>query len=72
MSLIKKFSLEVLALIIVVLQSLQDLTCLGFEGFFCFNFVDLAFHHIASKSFETFNTSQNDCLLMIKVSLGHL
>ena len=72
LSLITNPSLEFLAHIIVVLQSLQDFTYLAFKGFLCFNFVDLAVHHIASKSFETFHPSPNNCLLIIKVSLGHL
>ena len=54
----------------MVLQSAKDFTYLGFKGLLCFKFVDLAVHHIPSKSFETFKTSPNNCLLMIKVSLG--
>ena len=42
------------------------------RGFLFGTFVDLAIYHIASKSFETLHASPNDCLLMIKVSLGHL
>ena len=73
MSLIKKPSLELFGHIIVILQSPNDFTYPAFKGFLlCFNFVDLAVHHIASKSFETFHTSPNNCLLMIKVSFDHL
>ena len=68
----KKTTLELLERIIVVLQSPKDFTYVAFKGFLCFNFVFLAVHHVASKSFETFHTSPNICLLMIKVSLGHL
>ena len=71
LSLLKKTSLELLGQIIVVLQSPKDFTYLAFKGFLCFNFVYLAVHHIASKSFETFQTSLNNCLLMIKVSFDH-
>ena len=71
LSLIKNRSLEFLAHIMVVLQSQQDFTYLAFKGFLCFNFLDLAVHDIASKSFETFHTSPNNCLLMTKLSLYH-
>ena len=71
-SLIKKPSLELVGHIILVLQSRKDFTYLAFKGFLCFNFVYLAVHHIASKSFETFHTSPNNCRLMIKVSFDHL
>ena len=67
----KKPCLELVGHIIVVLQSPKDFTYVAFKGFLCFNFVYLAVHHIASKSFETFRTSLNNCLLMIKVNLGH-
>ena len=67
----KKPSLELVGHIIVVLQSQQDFTYLAFKGFLCFNFLDLAVHDIALKSFETFHTSPNNCLLMIKVSFYH-
>ena len=68
----KKPSLELVGHIIVVLQSLKDFTYVAFKGFLCFIFVYLAVHHIASKSFETFHTSPNNCLLIIKVSFDHL
>ena len=72
LSLIKKPTLELLEHIIVVLQIRKDFTYLAFKGFLCFNFVYLAVHHIASKSFETFHTSPNNCRLIIKVSFDHL
>ena len=68
----KKTTLELLEHIIVILWSPKHFTYLAFKGFLCFYIVYVAFHHIASKSFETFHTSPNNCLLMIKVNLVHL
>ena len=72
MSLIKKLSLEYFAHILVVFQGLKDFTYIAFKGLLCGNFVDLAIHHIEWTSFETFHASPNCCLLIRKLSLGHL
>ena len=72
MSLIKKLSLEYFAHILVVFQGLKDFTYIAFKGLIYGNFVDLAIHHIESTSFETFHASPNRCLLIRKLSLGHL
>ena len=72
MSLIKKFSLEYFGHISVVFQGLKDFTYIAFKGLLCGNFVDLAIHHIEWTSFETFHASPNRCLLIRKLSLGHL
>ena len=72
MSLIKKLSLEYFAHILVVFQGLKDFTYITFKGLIYGNFVDLAIHHIEWTSFETFHASPNRCLLIRKLSLGHL
>ena len=56
---------------LVLFQSLQDFTYIAFKGLLCINCLHSESHHIASKSFETFHTSPNDEVLMIKLSLGH-
>ena len=68
----KKFSLEWPSHIFVVLLSLQDFTYIAFKDLLCGNSIVLAIHHIESNSFETFHASSNHCLLMRKLTLGHL
>ena len=70
-SLLKKISLELAPIMLVLFQSLQDLTYIAFKGLLCINCLHWESHHIASKSFETFHTLPNDEVLMIKLSLGH-
>ena len=70
-SLLKKFSLELAPIILVLFQSLQDFTYIAFKGLLCINCLHSESHHIASKSFETFHPQPNDEVLMIKLSLGH-
>ena len=70
-SLLKKLSLELAPIMLVLFQSLQDFTYIAFKGLLCINGLHSESHHIASKSFETFHTSPNDEVLMIKLSLGH-
>ena len=70
--LMKKVSLEWPSRIFVVLQSLQDFTYIAFKDLLCGNSIVLAIHHIESNSFETFHASSNHCLLMRKLTLGHL
>ena len=72
LSLMKKVSLEWPSHIFVVLLSLQDFTYIAFKDLLCGNSIVLAIHHIESNSFETFHTSSNHCLLMRKLTLGHL
>ena len=68
----KKISLEWPSHIFVVLQTLQEFTYIAFKDLLCGNSVVLAIHHIESNSFETFYASSNHCLLMRKLTLGHL
>ena len=68
----EKISLEWPSHIFVVLQSLQDFTYIAFKDLLCGNSIVLAIHHIESNSFETFHASSNHCLLMRKLTLGHL
>ena len=70
-SLLKKLSLELAPIMLVLFQSLQDFTYIAFKGLLCINCLHSGSHHIASKSFETFHTPPNDEVLMIKLSLGH-
>ena len=70
-SLLKKLSLELAPIMLVLFQSLQDFTYIAFKGLLCINCLHSESHHIASKSFETFHTLPNDEVLMIKLSLGH-
>ena len=70
-SLLKKLSLELAPIMLVLFQSLQDFTYIAFKGLLCINGLHSESHHIASKSFETFHTPPNDEVLMIKLSLGH-
>ena len=70
-SLLKKLSLELAPIMLVLFQSLQDFTYIAFKGLLCINCLHSDSHHIASKSFETFQTLPNDEGLMIKLSLGH-
>ena len=56
----------------MILKSLQDFTYIAFKDLLCGNCIVLAIHHIESNSFETFHTSSNHCLLMRKLTLGHL
>ena len=70
-SLLKKLSLDQPRNILVLLQSLQDFTCLAFKGLLCINSLHSESHHIALKSIETFHTPPIDEVLMIKLSLGH-
>ena len=70
-SLLKKLSLELAPIMLVLFQSLQDFTYIAFKGLVCINCVHSESHHIASKSFETFHTPPNDEVLMIKLSLCH-
>ena len=70
-SLLKKLSLELAPIMLVLFQSLQDFTYLAFKSLLCINCLDSEIHHIESKSFETFHTPLNDEVLMIKLSLGH-
>ena len=72
LSLMKKVSLEWPSHIFVLLQSLQDFTYIAFKDLLCGNSIVLAIHHIESNSFETFHASSNHCLLMRKLTLGHL
>ena len=70
-SLLKKISLELAPIMLVLFQSLQGFTYITFKGLLCINCLHSQSHHIASKSFETFHTTPNDEVLMIKLSLGH-
>ena len=70
-SLLKKLSLELAPIMLVLFQSLQDFTYIAFKGLLCINCLHSEIHHIESKSFETFHTPPNDEVLMIKLSLGH-
>ena len=70
-SLLKKLILELAPIMLVLFQSLQDFTYIAFKGLLCINCLHSESHHMASKSFETFHTSPNDEVLMIKLSLGH-
>ena len=70
-SLLKKLSLELAPIMLVLFQSLQDFTYIAFKGLLCITCLHSESHHIASKSFETFHTTLNDEVLMIKLSLGH-
>ena len=70
-SLLKKLSLELAPIMLVLFQSLQDFTYIAFKGLLCIYCLHSESHHIASKSFETFHTPSNDEVLMIKLSLGH-
>ena len=70
-SFLKKLSLELPPIMLVLFQSLQDFTYIAFKSLFCINCLHSESHHIASKSFETFQTQANDEVLMIKLSLGH-
>ena len=70
-SLLKKLSLELAPIMLVLFQSLQDFTYIAFKSLLCINCLHSEIHHIASKSFETFHTPPNDEVLMIKLSLGH-
>ena len=70
-SLLKKLSLELAPIMLMLFQSLQDFTYIAFKGLPCINCLHSGSHHIASKSFETFHTPPNDEVLMIKLSLGH-
>ena len=72
LSLMKKISLEWPSHIFVVLQSLQDFTYIAFKDLLCGNCIVLAIHHIELNSFETFYASSNHCLLIRKLTLGHL
>ena len=56
----------------LLLLSLQDFTYIAFKDLLCGNSIVLAIHHIESNSFETFHASSNHCLLMRKLTLGHL
>ena len=70
-SLLKKLSLELAPIMLVLFQSLQDFTYIAFKDLLCINCLHSGSHHIASNSFETFHTMPNDKVLMIKLSLGH-
>ena len=70
-SLLKKLSLELAPIMLMLFKSLQDFTYIAFKGLLCINCLHSEIHHIASKSFETFHTPPNDEVLMIKLSLGH-
>ena len=70
-SLLKKLSLELAPIMLVLFQSLQDLTYVAFNGLLCINCLHSESHHIALKSFETFHIPLYDEVLMIKLSLGH-
>ena len=70
-SLLKKLSLELAPIMLMLFQSLQDFTYIAFKSLLCINCLHSEIHHIASKSFETFHTPPNDEVLMIKLSLGH-
>ena len=70
-SLLKKLSLELAPIMLVLFQSLQDFTYIAFKGLLFINCLHSESYHIASKSFETFHTPPNDEVLMIKLSLGH-
>ena len=70
-SLLKKLSLELAPIMLVLFQSLQDFTYIAFKGLLCINCLHSGSHHIASKSFETFHPQPNDEVWMIKLSLGH-
>ena len=70
-SLLKKLTLALAPILLVLFQSVQDFTYIAFKGLVCINCVRSESHHIASKSFETFHTPPNDEVLMIKLSLGH-
>ena len=52
-SLLKKLSLELAPIMLVLFQSLQDFTYIAFKGLLCINCLHSESHHIASKSFET-------------------
>ena len=54
-SLLKKLSLELAPIMLVLFQSLQDLTYVAFKGLLCIYCLHSESHHIASKSFETFH-----------------
>ena len=70
-SLLKKLSLELAPIMLVLFQSLQDFTYIAFKGLLCINCLHSESHHIASKSFETFHTQPNDEVLMKKLNLGY-
>ena len=65
----KKLSLDNQARMQVLWQTIQDFTYISFKAFICGIFVHLATHHIASKSFEIFQASPNNWLLIRKLSL---
>ena len=70
-SLLKKLSLELAPIMLVLFQSLQDFTYIAFKGLLFINCLHSESHHIAWKWFDTFHTLLNDEVLMIKLSLGH-
>ena len=71
-SLLKKLSLELAPIMLVLFQSLQDFTYIAFKGLLCINCLHSESHHIVWKWFDTFHTLPNDEVLMIKLSLGPL
>ena len=68
----KKLSLDYLAHILVIFQSLQDFTYLASNGLLYRILVDLASHHIVTKSFENLQESPNNCFFMKKLSFVSL
>ena len=70
-SFLKKLSLELAPIMLVLFQSLQDFTYIAFKGILCINCLHSESHHIASKSFKTFHAPPNDEVLMMKLCLGH-
>ena len=70
-SLLKKLSLELAPIMLVLFQSLQDFTYIAFKDLLCINCLHSESDHIASKSFKTFHAPPNDEVLMMKLCLGH-
>ena len=67
----KKRSLDNLAHILVLWQTLQDFTYIPFSGFVYGIFVHLATRYTASKSFQILQASPNNRVLVGKLGLIH-
>ena len=68
----KKLSLDKPRHTLLLLQSLQDFSCIPIMSFLCGVFVDLGTHHTESESLETLHTSPYQSIAMRKLCLGKL
>ena len=68
----KKHALYYPRLTLLLLQSLQDFSCIPIMSFLCGVFVDLGTHHTESESLETLDTSPYQSIVIKKLCLGNL